>query len=275
MVYDLAVEEVNIERLQLAKEGNAHVGVCVSGLNEEVFLAQLHRRSLLLNKEFQDAVMGVVMCHVELDSMTKTVEALLNRRASSSAPSSIEAPLMSINRQLGWTKHILQSFSSTSALSTCKDSGGPPRSGKLHLGLASDTHREFQWKGSLMGTSDIFTESTDLDGPHGTQITCRFSDGMDVVEVFPAPIKTLARMQEKVLEYSAEAASTAGGKLGNGWPQTARILDPIRSSIVCNGPTHILEAFQWFSEGGEGCSSKPICRFKNRFSFAKEELLGG
>ncbi len=288
MVYDLAMEEVNFERLHRSNGDNAHVGISVTGLNEEVFLAQLHRRSLLLNKEFQDAVTGVVTCHVALErDVTIMANAVSNMRSCStssvsnmrscSTSSSIsEVPIVSNHRLLGWSRHKLNAFPSASASLTCEDSGGPPNSGKFQLGLASGTLRERHRKGSLQGASDIFTESTDSDGPRGTQITCKFSDRTDVVDVVPAPIKTLARMQEKVLEYSAEATtSTEEGKQGNGWPQTARILDPVRTSIVCNGPAHILEAFQWFSSGCEACPSKPICRFKNRFSYAKEELLGG
>ncbi len=234
-MYDLAIEEVNLEHLQLKKSDGV---VGLPGLNEEIFLAQLHRRSLLLDKEFQDAVTGIVMCHVGSELNATMAETVLNQQScSSSSTNEASFVFVSNHRQLR-------------ALSSSRR--------------------------SLMGTSDIFTESTDSDGPRGTQIACRFRNGIEVVEVFPAPIKTLARMQEKLLEYSAEAATrTAGGEPCSSWPQTARILDPIRSSIVCNGPAQILEAFQWFSAGCAGCPSKPICRFKNRFSFAKEELLGG
>jgi hypothetical protein len=267
VVYDLANEEADLERRHLAKGGNSNIGVGMPGLNEEVFLAQLHRRSLLLNDEFQDAVMGVVMSHVASElEMTTMDETVSNWRSCSSSSSVNGAPLVNNHRQARWSRQVLlRSSSSAIADLTCTDLGGPTRS-------ASDALR----RGSLLGASDFFTENTSSDGPRGTTVTCRFSDGINVVEVFPAPIKTLGRMKEKVLEYSAEAViCTAGGKSGIGWPQTARILDPVRSSIVCDGPAHILEAFKWFSAGCEGCPSKPICRFKNRFSFAKEELLGG
>ena len=121
----------------------------------------------------------------------------------------------------------------------------------------------------LRSSSAISTEN----GSHGTQIMCKFQDSSSVVEVLAAPVKTLARMREKVLEYSAETSSSStGNDPGGGWPQAARIVDPVRSSIVCDGPAQILEVFQWFSEGS---NSMPICRVKNRFSFDKGELLGG
>ena len=39
-------------------------------------------------------------------------------------------------------------------------------------------------------------------------------------------------MREKLAEYAAEGAT---------WPLTANILDPVRSSVVCNGPAQMLE----------------------------------
>ena len=165
---------------------------------------------------------------------------------------------------------------------TYADSGDLPPSAENHPGylgrLASTSHSVGCSNGaniSLLGCSDVFT-SVSTEGSHGVQIRCQFSNVAAFVEVVPAPVKTLARMREKVLEYSAEvAAMTAKDNPGHGWPQAARIVDPVRSTIVCNGPAQILEVFQWFSAGSEGFPSKPICRVKNRFSFAKGEVLGG
>ena len=39
-------------------------------------------------------------------------------------------------------------------------------------------------------------------------------------------------MREKLAEYKADGAE---------WPLTACILDPIRSSLVCSGPSQMLE----------------------------------
>ena len=41
------------------------------------------------------------------------------------------------------------------------------------------------------------------------------------------------RMREKLREYAAEGAA---------WPVTASILDPVRLSVVCDGPAHIVQA---------------------------------
>jgi hypothetical protein len=284
VVYDQATEEAHLERLQLIQKGNKVMGPSMSGLNEEVFLAQLHRRSLLLNEEFQDAVREVIMHHAtaEIDRTT-TAEGLINSQSRAVSSSNMEAPSVDNNRH--FLRSSLVHLSSSTAASSCEISS-PLDPVKHHVGLgsgsnglSSGSHGQGFWKGistSLMGNSDVLAQrcpSVSTESHQGMQIMCKFSDGIAAVEVLPAPIKTLARMREKVLEYSAEATKSTTG--GNGWPHAARIVDPIRASIVCNGPAQILEAFRWFSEGGEGCPRKPICRVKNRFSFAKEELLGG
>jgi hypothetical protein len=124
------------------------------------------------------------------------------------------------------------------------------------------------------------------------------------VEVYPAPVKTLHRMREKVREYASDAAVA-----GRGWPLCANILDPVRASVVCSGPA-VLQVLEWFtgapvrgdgaspSPGSPGPSSSPsaatgaggsrgqrppcadnvlmpVCRVKNKFAFPKEELVGG
>ena len=64
---------------------------------------------------------------------------------------------------------------------------------------------------------------------------CHFAEGPDFVAVHNGPVKGLARMREKLLEYAREGDAWAD------WPLTANILDPIRTTIVCNGPSQILQ----------------------------------
>jgi hypothetical protein len=64
---------------------------------------------------------------------------------------------------------------------------------------------------------------------------CHFEEGPGFVAVHQGPVKGLARMREKLLEYADAADAWAD------WPLTANILDPIRATIVCNGPSQILQ----------------------------------
>ncbi len=105
------------------------------------------------------------------------------------------------------------------------------------------------------------------------EVQCVFAGGVaSDVSVCPAPTKTAARMREKLAEYEAEGAI---------WPLTAQILDPVRASVVCHGPAEMLEAAQWFVENGQPAaldgskrqSRLRVCRVKNKFALAKEELV--
>ncbi len=114
-------------------------------------------------------------------------------------------------------------------------------------------------------------------------VACIF-EGLEAgnVEVFSAPVKTIDRMREKVLEYAQEGS-------GGGWPLCANILDPVRASVVCRGPEQILQVLQWFAGTNPGRTAEveeiaqsgatvrllPLCRVKNKFAFPKEELVGG
>ncbi len=68
---------------------------------------------------------------------------------------------------------------------------------------------------------------------------CDFAEGLAPVKLQPAPCKRVERMRDKILKYAADcpiAASEAGG-----WPTAARILDPVRASIVCEGASQMLQ----------------------------------
>jgi hypothetical protein len=100
--------------------------------------------------------------------------------------------------------------------------------------------------------------------------------GRSRVEVYPAPVKTVKRMREKVLEYAGSAGE------GAKWPLCANILDPVRASVVCSGPAEILEVLDWFLGRGERAAAVgerprllPVCRIKNKFAFSKDEIVGG
>ena len=89
--------------------------------------------------------------------------------------------------------------------------------------------------------------------------------GPKALEVEWAPIKTAARMREKLAEYAAEGAA---------WPRAACILDPVRGSIVCAGPARMLEVLAWFEER-QAKTGLQLVRVKNKFGFRVEELVGG
>jgi hypothetical protein len=85
---------------------------------------------------------------------------------------------------------------------------------------------------------------------------CMFDEGPGLVEVHPAPIKTAARMREKLHEYGAPDG-------GGAWPFAASILDPVRASVVCKGASQVLQVLSWFTSAQ---ARMPVCRIKNLFA---------
>ena len=64
------------------------------------------------------------------------------------------------------------------------------------------------------------------------------------------------------------------------WPLSANILDPVRASVICCEPSHILEAVSWFQEaeskiGSAECYENEftILRAKNKFALPREEVI--
>jgi hypothetical protein len=115
-----------------------------------------------------------------------------------------------------------------------------------------------------VGTSELVRLS-DLTSPsahsHFQEMACSFSDANGPVIVSGAPIKGVVRMREKLSEYAADGAE---------WPLTACILDPIRASVICNGPRQMLEVCGWFTSKESGM---PVCRIKNKFALDKAALV--
>lgn len=77
--------------------------------------------------------------------------------------------------------------------------------------------------------------------------------------VIAAPVKTKERMREKLMEYAKRGDPMR--------PLTANILDPIRTTVVCDGPRQILAAVNWFLNNTDPrLPAMPIVRVKNKFS---------
>ena len=153
-----------------------------------------------------------------------------------------------------------------------------------HLACMVNQHATQQSAGSFLqaldqrswfkpfAASSLFPFARDKDS-EVRLVACDFQDAVGVVEVVSAPVKTAARMREKLMEY-------AGSE--HGWPLSANILDPVRASIVCEGPSQILQVLGWFvgsESAGQHCGGPgggfSVVRVKNKFAFPASELVGG
>jgi hypothetical protein len=62
------------------------------------------------------------------------------------------------------------------------------------------------------------------------------------------------------------------------WPLSANILDPVRLSLVADGPARMLELVEWFSgEASQATEATglPVVRMKNKFGLAREDVPDG
>ncbi len=293
VVYEEAALEA---RLQAASDQ-------ASAQQETVFLWQLRTRALLLDDGFQRQILNVVKQHESAVGCLKIDRFRISntRRLSSGSamqrstshdsiaslthsirPSIRATPSSSTTTTSPVTRQSLlrTSSASTSTSGTVFSSlvvfanpliTLPPSSRTSIQRLASTDEEMLQ---IFLSNSDARASSVVCDGTTDScEVTCRFDNGSSVatVEVVPAPVKTVSRMQDKLLEYAAE---------GSQWPLSACILDPVRASVVCSGPSQMLEALSWFVETGSGltdtCQQRlVVCRVKNKFAMAAEELHGG
>jgi len=87
------------------------------------------------------------------------------------------------------------------------------------------------------------------------------------VHVCKAPVKTQERMRDKLTQYVPPYPQSQ-------WPLTAFIADPVRLSIVCSGPAHIMETVRWFLDT-QHQSGLQVCRIKNAFALPDDEVPDG
>ncbi|EKX31446.1 hypothetical protein GUITHDRAFT_122367 [Guillardia theta CCMP2712] len=117
---------------------------------------------------------------------------------------------------------------------------------------------------SLQHHSHLASGSSSAGSRSGIFVDCDFEDGRSVVEVCSAPVKRKERMREKLEDYAED---------GKTWPLTRHILDPVRSSIVCEGPSQMLEVLGWVTGSSSMHPLMPLVRVKNKF--AVEEVEDG
>lgn len=299
VVYDEAQLESAVEQANL-EDGSALLG-------EEVFLAQLHRRAALLNSQFQSAVLEVIAGHMisEEDAGDGTLlrtpsetylqlwvesKPLAQPRlisATSASPAASGARLelhseLNFYHEINRTSRHTASFNKQQMPPALFSSSSPMLVSTTPLQAFAGPKLSPQGiaikRVHSSGTSFVATGSSQYTPINSkgrcVRLACRLQEGVSYIEVYSAPVKTIGRMREKILEYAQDFKSN-----GSGWPLCANIIDPIRASVVCDGPSQILEVFGWFSGSGQSDSmdkaGMPVCRVKNKFAFAEEDLVGG
>lgn len=255
---------------------------CGTFLDEEIFLVQLYRRARLLNNEFQQRVLKLVRDNSLTDSEERVD--IVDHGGSAELGAALHPHLT-----LGTDLQRLDARESGVKADLVLDVRGQHYSDMKPNLFSRTTSSDFirnvvaGWPTNLFGPapSNTYSSSTtglsDLSSKASsiTKLTCLFLEGQGQVDVHSAPVKTIDRMRGKILEY-ANATRGYSGTFPGQWPFCSNILDPIRASIVCNSPSQIMQVFNWFTAGdSDGICEMPVCKVKNKFSFAQDELVGG
>ena len=249
--------------------------------DEEIFLCQLNRRATLLNHAFHVKVREVVQQHE-----------IKNGDDTDRSSSAILGPY--VRHEAGTTESVQRiqqvvtahpSHDTRNSLRECKTDGRleatdsgvfiAVKGTKIHQYESASQARllsrnkispeQEHIAGTAMQVQTEFCRTESNQSLFGAceRVECRFQTHPAYIEMYFAPIKTIARMREKVAEYA---------RANEKWPHSANILDPVRASIVCDSPSEILEAFEWFRSGNPGLQ---LCRLKNKFAYQREDLVGG
>lgn len=147
------------------------------------------------------------------------------------------------------------------------ESGSSLRTSTPWPGVAIGSLGALSVEGGLQSASKQGCESVSHVGTE-TELLCSFectgpSGGS--VWVSSGPQKLVGRMREKLVEYGVEGAE---------WPLTACILDPVRASVVCNGPAQMMEVIGWILDSAADEGGMPVCRIKNKFALPEDQLVG-
>jgi len=146
---------------------------------------------------------------------------------------------------------VLDIVSRHSALGDFKSVGQPMRT-TSHSSMSSSP---FVRTGSS-------AQDTEPESSISEIVECVFTTGVAPVFVHAGPRKSLHRMREKLSKY---ASYSGVAHPRGGWPLAANILDPVRTSIVCEGACQIIEVAGWFLNKAED-TGMPVCRIKNKFA---------
>ena len=153
-------------------------------------------------------------------------------------------------REDGWTPLVVPRSRARQLGATQDDSGGRSsretssdwRNGRrpqVDVAVADIGFRPTASCDTCVTTDISRLESAASSGANvtATRMLCSFRVGPRLLDVYTAPCKTVERMREKLAEYAADPAAARAA-----WPLCANILDPVRASVVCDGPAEMLEA---------------------------------
>jgi len=187
--------------------------------SEAVYIAQLHRRALILDQAFKKKVVDSLSQKVSAGIAvvaTGVIEIPENQMCDIPMPLDAESPN---TRRKPQARKSMEKVASITSVASIASSSRTWNSGSYR---------------------DLMLDSLEQDGQ---PLLVR-------VEVQFAPIKRKARMHEKLSKYMPPNVQCE-------WPLSAYITDAVRLSLVCNGPAEMLRVIRWFLES-QVCLNKIV-----------------
>eukprot|EP00960_Hanusia_phi_P005984 172653-Hanusia_phi.AAC.1 len=113
--------------------------------------------------------------------------------------------------------------------------------------------------GALCSLPSSSYDSLPTNGQTVPELPCMFREGLGVVKVHFARVKSVSRMREKLRDYAPPNPKGI-------WPLCCNILDPVRLCLVCDGPSQMVQVAEWF-EAFSSSGPLTLCRVKNKFAW--------
>jgi len=249
--------------------------------SETVYIAQLHRRALILDRAFKKKI---------VDSLEQTKDALAtDPKPETDVPEALtcsswtevpEVELVIQPRDINGRIDRFDKSPDTLYNKSLDTSSDRVRDDRDNLS-ASGTHKnslvllaqgvssgKVSAPGGWFCAGSVTSNVNSSYSSNSNTIQVRFEHGrQQTVEVQFAPVKRMARMHEKLSKYMPPNVRCQ-------WPLTAYISDVVRLSIVCNGPAQMLHMVRWFLQSQDQ-TGLTVCRIKNKFLLTEYEAEDG
>jgi hypothetical protein len=223
------------------------------GADESVFISQLKRSAFLLDRAFKRKV---------VETLESSSQAIIISQSQATGHAKTTQERYTDFKSMVWRERN-EDYDFASWL----DDGGGDSDDLSSVKSENDTVMgRFSPTSSSDGTAPSTIELQESTGCVTVRVGA-FQEEPDQVKVYFAQIKTKKRMEEKLKKYVFPHAWST-------WPLAANIRDPIRLSIACDNPGHLLQIVRLFLSS-QASTGLRVVRVKNKFLQSDEEVKSG
>jgi hypothetical protein len=220
------------------------------GADESVFISQLKRSAFLLDRAFKRKV---------VETLESSSPAIIISQSQATGHAKTTQ-----DRYTDFKSMVSRERNEDYDFASWLDDGGGDSDDLSSVKSENDTVMgRFSPTSSSDGTAPSTIELQESTGCVAVRVGA-FQVEQDRVNVYFAPIKTTHRMEEKLKKYCFPHAWST-------WPLSANIRDPIRLSIACDNPGHILQVARLLLSS----PAMRVVRVKNKFLQSDEDVKSG